>query len=211
MDFNGGTTGGMHNQEGELSMVNRVPAPSGTNDRPEARFESFGNTKEHDLKCSELTNQIEALRSDLIRFKTETFKLFENTKELDLKCNKLANQIEVPLANQIDTLKSDLIRFRTETNVQIKPLLVLPEELEACRKELAIALKSDLIGMGEDMKGQLESLDEEMYDVREWVDDIYVDVEKLKEVCRLPQWRSSPCRMRFPTQDNGGQLNSRRR
>jgi len=156
----------------------------GTWPKPETRREGKGWNGASEEICSQ-ENMINPKPAPTGSYGRQKVKVenFENTKEHNLKFSKLANQIEA--------LKSDLNRFTTKTNEQMKPLLALPKELDIFRKESAIATKSGLKKMGDDV---VEFLGQRIDDLNERVDGLLTDVERLKKVGHISdRSKSDPC------------------
>jgi len=125
MDSNGSTSEGMHSQDEDLNMVNQEPAPTGTYGRPKTKVEKFENTKELNLKYSKLANQIEGLKSDLIRFTTKTNEqlkpLLALPKKLDDSLSALARDVISdlnPITDDIESLKDDVESLKQSRSVQ---------------------------------------------------------------------------------------------
>jgi len=124
-DFNGGTFGGNHSLEGGLHRVNLGCASNGTNDWPGAKFENFDNTKKHDVNFSKLTNQIEALKSDLLRFKTETNEQMKPLLSPPISLKELFNETIPILSDSLEDLDSRAVmsEYITPPPISLKHLL----------------------------------------------------------------------------------------
>jgi len=152
MDFKGGTSRGMHSQDEDLNMVNREPAPTGTNDRSKAKVEKFENTKELNLNYSKLANQIEALKSDLIRFTTKTNEqlnpLLTLPKKLDDSLRALAGDVISdlnPIRDDIESLQEDIESLRKSGSLQRQKDEQILLQMKSTREDIESLKKSQLM------------------------------------------------------------------
>jgi len=133
-DFNGGTSGGMHSLEGGLHKGNLDYAPNGTNDRPGAKFENFENTKKHDVNFSKLTNQIEALKSDLNRFKIETNEQMKPLLSPPIALKELLNETIPELKRSVGYIDTNAILFEKRCDEICSELNDLYDDVERLKR-----------------------------------------------------------------------------
>jgi len=133
-DFNGSTRGGMHSLEGGLHKANLGSTSTGTHDRPGAKFEKFENMKKYDVNFSKLANQIEALKSDLIRFKTETDEQMKPLLAPPIALKELLNETIPELKRSVGYIDKNALLFETRCDKICSELNDLYDDVERIKR-----------------------------------------------------------------------------
>jgi len=127
--------------------------------------------KKHDVNFSKLTNQIEALKSDLLRFKTETNEQMKPLLSPPISLKELFNQTIPILSDSLEDLDSraEMPEYITPPPISLKQLFYE-----------TIPNLSHSLG---DLELQGVGLDQDCCEIRRGLHDLYEDVERLKGVC----------------------------